>query len=98
MIDEVRLFATATGILKSKWQFPKTPHKTTILSSDFIIVKTFEKVNNIKVNYKFAPRRKGDIAICLADPSKAEKELNFKATKTLEEMCKDAYNYAMKNR
>ncbi len=62
------------------------------------IINTFEKVNKVKVNYKFAPRRKGDIAICLADPSKAEKELNFKATKTLEEMCETAYNYAIKNR
>jgi len=62
------------------------------------IVNTFEKVNNVKVNHKFAPRRKGDIATCLADPSKAEKELGFKATRTLEEMCKDAYNYAIKNK
>jgi UDP-glucose 4-epimerase len=62
------------------------------------LVDTFERVNNVKVNHKFAPRRKGDIATCLADPSKAEKELGFKATRTLEEMCKDAYNYAIKNK
>ena len=38
-------------------------------------------------------RRHGDIAICYADPSKAQKELNWKAELKLEDMCKDAYNF-----
>ena len=62
------------------------------------IVNTFEKVNNIKVNYKIVERRAGDIAECYADPSYALKELNWKAEKTLEEMCKDSYNYVAKNK
>lgn len=57
------------------------------------LVNTFEKVNNIKIKYKIAPRRSGDIAICYSDPSKAKRELNFEATKTLEDMLKDAWNY-----
>ena len=57
------------------------------------MVETFKKVNNVDVPYKIAPRRSGDIAACYSDPSKAEKELGFKATKTLEDMCRDGWNY-----
>lgn len=62
------------------------------------MVKAFEKVNNIKVNYKIAPRRPGDIATCYADSKKAETELNWHAKYSLEDMCKDAYNYILKNK
>lgn len=62
------------------------------------MVKAFEKVNNIKVNYKIAPRRPGDIATCYADSKKAEQELNWKCKYTLEDMCKDTYNYILKNK
>ena len=61
------------------------------------LVNTFEKVNNIKIKYKIAPRRNGDIAPCYSDPSKAKRELNFEATKTLEDMLKDAWNYEKEN-
>lgn len=61
------------------------------------IVKTFEKVNNVKVNYKITDRRPGDIDACYADCSYALKKLNFKATKTIEEMVKDSYEYAKRN-
>lgn len=62
------------------------------------LVKTYEKVNNVKVPYKIAPRRAGDIATCYSDPSKAKEELGFIATKTLEDMCKDSYNFVNKNK
>ena len=61
------------------------------------IVKAFEKVNNIKINYIITERRPGDIDECYADPSKAKKELNWEATKTIEDMCKDAWNFAKKH-
>ena len=61
------------------------------------IINTFEKVNNIKLNYKIAPRREGDIASCYSDPTKAYKELGFKTTKTLEDMCRDSWNYEKNN-
>ena len=57
------------------------------------LVETFKKVNNIDVPYKIVDRRPGDIAMCYSDPTKAEKELGFKATKTLEDMCRDGWNY-----
>ncbi len=62
------------------------------------IVNTFEKVNNVKVPYVIAPRRSGDIAKCYADPTKAQNEIGFKATKNLEDMCKDTWNYQIKNK
>lgn len=62
------------------------------------MIKSFEKANGIEIPYKIAPRRQGDIAICYADPTKAKEELNFKATKTLEDMCKDAWNFEKNNK
>lgn len=61
------------------------------------IIKTFEKINNVKVNYKIVDRRPGDIASSYADVTKSYKELGFKTIYTLEDMCKDAYNFAIKN-
>jgi UDP-glucose 4-epimerase len=57
------------------------------------IVNAFEKANNLKIKYKIAPRRSGDIAICYADATKAKTELGWEATRTLEDMCRDAWNY-----
>ena len=57
------------------------------------MVEAFKKVNNVDVPYKIAPRREGDIAACYADPTKAKNELGFKANKTLEDMCKDGWNF-----
>ena len=57
------------------------------------LVKTFEKVNNIPVNYKIVDRRPGDIDACYADATYALNKFGWKAEKTLEDMCRDAYNY-----
>ena len=57
------------------------------------MVNAFEKATNQKVPYKIAPRRAGDIATCYSNPDKAKKELNWVATKTLEDMCKDSWRY-----
>lgn len=62
------------------------------------LVNTFERVNNIKVNYKIVDRRPGDIDACYADSTKAKEILNFEAKKGIEEMCIDSYNYAIKNK
>ena len=61
------------------------------------IVNAFEKANGVKVNYKIAPRRPGDIATCYSDPTKAKEELGFTCEKTLEDMCRDAWNYEKNN-
>lgn len=57
------------------------------------LVKNFEKVNEVKVNYKIGERRPGDIAACYADPTKAKDELGWVAQYGIEEMCRDAWNF-----
>ena len=61
------------------------------------MVKAFEKATRRNVPYKIAPRREGDIATCFADPKKAKEELGWVATKTLDDMCKDSWNYIEKS-
>ena len=61
------------------------------------IVNTFEKVTGQKVPYKIAPRRAGDIAMFYANAEKAKKELGWTAEKTLEDMCRDSWNYIVKS-
>ena len=61
------------------------------------LVNTFQKVNNVKVNYKIVDRRAGDLAEYYADPSKALEELGWKTEKTLEDICRDAWNYEKNN-
>ena len=60
------------------------------------LVNTFERVNGVKVNYRIADRRAGDLAEYFADPAKALKELGWKTEKTVEDMCRDSWNF-MKN-
>ena len=55
------------------------------------LVKTFEKVNNLKLNYKFAPRRAGDTVAIWADTTLANKELGWKAERSLEDTLASAW-------
>jgi len=57
------------------------------------IVETFKTVNQINIPYVFAPRRGGDVDEYVADPSKAEKELDWKAKRNLEDMCRDSWKF-----
>ena len=61
------------------------------------MVKAFEKVNEIKIPYVIASRRPGDVDTCYADSGKAAKMLGWKAEKTLEDMCKDTWNWQKNN-
>lgn len=60
------------------------------------LVKTFEMVNNVKIPYEIVGRRAGDVDECYADPTKALKELGWKAELGIEDMCKDSYNFILK--
>lgn len=62
------------------------------------IIENFQKVNNVKVNYKIVERRPGDIAICYTNPDKALNELEWKAEKGIEDMCRDSWNYINNNK
>lgn len=57
------------------------------------VIKSFEKVNNLKLNYKIGPRRTGDVEQIYADASKAEKILNWKTQLSLDEALKDAWRW-----
>jgi UDP-glucose 4-epimerase len=61
------------------------------------MVNAFSKACGKEIKYVIAPRRSGDIAQCYANPEKAEKELGWKAIKTLEDMCADTWNWQSKN-
>jgi len=62
------------------------------------MVKAFETSTGKEVKYKIVGRRAGDIATCYADPAKAREELGWVAEKTLEDMCRDSWNYIEKNK
>lgn len=62
------------------------------------LVNTFREVNHIEVPYKIVDRRPGDIAACYADPGYALEQLGWKAEKTVDDMCRDAYNYIVVNK
>jgi UDP-glucose 4-epimerase len=61
------------------------------------MITTFEKVNNVKVKYKIVKRRDGDIATCYSNPKKAMEELNWEAKYSLEDMCRDSWNFQKQN-
>ncbi|MEL7657243.1 MAG: UDP-glucose 4-epimerase GalE [Bacillota bacterium] len=57
------------------------------------VIQCFEDTVGINIAYKIVGRRAGDIACCYANPAKAERELNWKANKTLADMCRDSWNW-----
>ncbi|MCB9201999.1 MAG: UDP-glucose 4-epimerase GalE [Flavobacteriales bacterium] len=57
------------------------------------VVDAFENANNLKVNYKYAPRREGDITSAYADASLAKEQLNWEAKTSLEECLRTAWNW-----
>ncbi|MEZ5197531.1 MAG: UDP-glucose 4-epimerase GalE [Bacteroidales bacterium] len=61
--------------------------------SVFDVIKSFEKISGIKLNYKFAERREGDIEKVWADTTYANSELGWKAEKNLDEMMSSAWEW-----
>lgn len=61
------------------------------------IVNTFERVNGVKVNHVYGSRRDGDLAECYANADKALKLLGWKTEKTLDDMCRDSWNWQKNN-
>jgi len=56
-------------------------------------IKSFSKAAGFDIPYEFKDRRKGDIGTCYCDPTKAYKELNFKATRSLDQMMIDQWKF-----
>ena len=61
------------------------------------IVKAFERATGIKIPYKIAPRRPGDIDACYADASLALEKLGWKAELSIDDMCRSAWNWQKNN-
>jgi len=61
------------------------------------MVKSFEKVNGVAVPYEITPRRPGDLATCYADPAKSREGLGWVAEKSLDDMCRDTWNWQKNN-
>ena len=66
-------------------------------SSVLDMIKAFEKASGKQVPYKITDRRPGDIAECYADPGKAAKELNWKAERSIIQMCEDTWRWQSQN-
>lgn len=61
------------------------------------VVKAFEKASGIKINYRIAPRRAGDVACCYADATKAKEVLGWQAQYDIDDMCADSWRWQAQN-
>lgn len=61
------------------------------------VLHAYEKAVGRTLPYQIVERRAGDVAICYANPAKAKAELGWEAQKTLDDMCRDAWNWQTKN-
>lgn len=61
------------------------------------LIHAFMKSTGVDIPYEFAPRRDGDLPEYYADASLAEKELKWKAIKTIQDACRDSWNWQSKN-
>lgn len=61
------------------------------------LVHAFEEANHLKINYKIAPRRPGDIPVCYANVDKAYKEIGFKTEFNIVDCCRDSWNWQSHN-
>ncbi len=62
------------------------------------IVDSFERVNNLKLNYEYGARREGDLPEYYADPARAYQELGWKAELNIDDMMRDSYNFILKQK
>lgn len=62
------------------------------------LIQTFEQVNKVEIPYEIVGRRSGDCAESVADVRKAESEMGWKSTRSLEDMCRDSWGYIEKSR
>ncbi|MGE8204562.1 UDP-glucose 4-epimerase GalE [Heyndrickxia sp. NPDC080065] len=102
--DYIHVVDLALGHVKAlEWNLSTTGLHTYNLGtgkgySVMEIIQAFEKTCGIKIPHSISKRRPGDIAISFADPAKAEKELNWSASRSIEEMCVDSWRWQSNNR
>lgn len=61
------------------------------------MIKAFSQASGGKIRYTITGRRSGDVAVCYADPSKAQRELGWKAEKSIYDMCEDSWRWQSNN-
>ena len=61
------------------------------------VIHNFEEASGIEIPFDFKPRRAGDVPMCYSDPSKAERELGWKAERDLRRMCEDSWRWQTMN-
>jgi UDP-glucose 4-epimerase len=61
------------------------------------LVKAFERASGQAIPHRIVARRTGDVAACWGDPSLARQRLGWTAQRTLEDMCRDSWNWQRKN-
>ncbi len=61
------------------------------------VVKAYEKACGKAIPYQIKPRRAGDVAQCYANPKKAKEKLGWEATRGIDEMCRDSWNFMLQN-
>lgn len=100
--DYIHVVDLAIGHLKALENIDKlscTPINlgTGIGYSVLDVINAFSLSCGKEIPYKIEPRREGDIAECYADPSTAMRLLKWKASRGLDEMCRDSWNWQSKN-
>ena len=103
--DYVHVVDLAIGHVKALEYFNQQVHNnlltlnlgTGVGYSVLDVVHAFEKASGIQINYKFMPRRSGDVATCYANPDLAKQLINWQAKLGLDEMCQDAWRWQQQN-
>lgn len=101
--DYIHVEDLAAAHIKGLEFFPKNKNISTFnlgvgkAYSVLDVVKTFELVSKRKIPYEFSKKRPGDLAECYADPFLANSDLQWKAKLNLEDICRDVWNFQIKN-
>ncbi|HKL99425.1 MAG TPA: UDP-glucose 4-epimerase GalE [Mobilitalea sp.] len=100
--DYIHVVDLALGHIKAIEKLEEKPGLVTynlgtgVGYSVYDIIHNYEKACHKKLPYIVTGRRSGDIAVSYADPSKAERELGWKAERGIDKMCEDSYRWQSK--
>ncbi len=101
--DYIHVVDLALGHLKAIERLAARPGVTAynlgsgVPHSVLEVIAAFERAAGVKIPYQIVARRPGDLPTSYADPSKANRELNWKVQKTLDDICVDAWRWQSQN-
>ena len=90
--------ATLDFLLKNNCQLTNLNIGTGRGTSVLEIIQNFSKINKVHIPYEFTNRREGDTPFLVANNEKALKLLNWKPIKSIEDICRDNWNWVLKMR